>query len=77
MRITVFIGIAGVCSLAAVLTPLVGLCQRYVPTADPGFPRIKFADSLVSSNDRCMVSRTKLNLSVRPVYVSGRPVGFC
>ncbi len=28
-------------------------------------------------NDRCMVRRAKLNLKMPPVYVSGRPVGFC
>ena len=51
--------------------------QRVVPTADPAHPRIKFADSLVSPNDRCMVSQEKLNPRVRPVYVNGVPMGFC
>jgi hypothetical protein len=67
---------AGIC-LGAILVPNAGRGDRYVPTADPAFPRIKFADSLVSLNDRCVVSRTKLNPRVRPVYVSGQPVGFC
>ena len=51
--------------------------QRYVPTADPQRPRLKFADSLLSANDRCMVSQSKLNPKVRPVYVNGVPMGFC
>ena len=51
--------------------------QRYVPTADPKHPRLKFADSLVTPNDRCMVSQAKLNPKVRPVYVNGVPMGFC
>ena len=51
--------------------------QRYVPGADPKRPRLKFADSLVSANDRCMVSQAKLNPKVRPVYVNGVPMGFC
>lgn len=51
--------------------------QRYVPTADPKHPRLKFADSLVTPNDRCMVSQAKLNPRVRPVYVNGVPMGFC
>ncbi len=51
--------------------------QRYVPTADPQRPRLKFADSLVSANDRCMVSQSKLNPAVRPVYVNSVPMGFC
>lgn len=51
--------------------------QRYVPTADPEHPRLKYADSLVSLNDRCMVRMVKMNPKVRPVYVSRMPVGFC
>ena len=62
---------------AALVSPPTPRAQRYVPTGDPGHPRIKFADSLVSLNDRCAVRMTKLNLRVRPVYVSRQPVGFC
>jgi hypothetical protein len=51
--------------------------QRLVPTTDPKHPRLKFTDSLVSANDRCLVSQTKLNPAVRPVYVNGVPMGFC
>jgi hypothetical protein len=51
--------------------------QRYVATADSLHPRIKYADSLVSGNERCMVAQRKLNLRVRPVYVNGVPMGFC
>ena len=66
---------------------LVGICvaqlvtaafaQRLVPTADPKHPRLKFADSLLSPNDRCIVSQSGLNPKVRPVYVNGSPIGFC
>ena len=51
--------------------------QRYVPGDDPEFPREKYADSLVSLNDRCIVSGNKLNLTIRPIYVNGSPIGFC
>ena len=64
----------GVLLVFAVLT---ARAQRYVPTADPAHPRLKFADSLVSPNDRCVVSHDKLNPRVRPVYVNGVPMGFC
>jgi hypothetical protein len=40
-------------------------------------PRIRFADGLVSLNDRCPVRLVPLNLRMPPVYVNGRPVGFC
>lgn len=51
--------------------------QRYVPTANPDLPRIRYADSLLSLNDRCIVRMSKLNLRVRPVYLSQAPIGFC
>jgi|CXWL01.1.fsa_nt_gi hypothetical protein len=51
--------------------------QRFVTTTDPEHPRLKYADSLVSLNDRCIVRMVKLNPKVRPVYVSRMPVGFC
>ncbi len=51
--------------------------QRYVPTSNPELPRIIYADSLTSVNDRCMVRSEKLNLRVRPVYANGTPLGFC
>ena len=54
-----------------------GIAQRLVPTSDVEHPRLRFADSLLSVNDRCIVSQAKLNAKVRPVYVNGEPVGFC
>jgi hypothetical protein len=51
--------------------------QRYVATKDPDFPRIKYADSLTSANDRCIVSQAKLNPKMAPLYVNGVPIGFC
>lgn len=50
---------------------------RSVPGREPGYPLMKYADSLVSLNDRCMVKRSSLNSHIRPVYVSGEPLGFC
>jgi len=64
-------------AVALFLTPAPGAAQRYVATADSLHPHIKYADSLVSANDRCMVAQQKLNLRVRPVYVNGVPMGFC
>jgi hypothetical protein len=51
--------------------------QRYVPMKDPDFPRLKYADSLLSANDRCIVSQAKLNPKMAPLYVNGVPIGFC
>jgi len=55
----------------------VSRAQRHVPGSDAAFPKVKYADSLVSPNDRCIVAGKKLNPKVRPVYVSGVPIGFC
>ena len=63
--------------LAALALPLAGRTQRYVPTTDPNHPRLRYADSLDSVNDRCAVRKNKLNPKVRPVYVNRQPVGFC
>jgi hypothetical protein len=51
--------------------------QEYVPTADVNHPRVRYTDSLVSVNDRCIVRQGKLNPSYLPVYVNGHPIGFC
>lgn len=64
-------------AMALLLGPAPGSAQRYVATADSLHPRVKYPDSLVSANERCMVSQQKLNTRVRPVYVNGVPMGFC
>jgi len=61
----------------ALLAPAALQAQRYVSTNDPEHPKAKYADSLVSLNDRCIVAGNKLNLKIRPVYVNGAPIGFC
>jgi len=66
-----------VAAVVLTLTPAPGAAQRYVATADTLHPRIKYADSLVSANERCMVAQQKLNRRVRPIYVNGIPMGFC
>lgn len=64
-------------AVAIFLAPTPSAAQRYVATGDTSRPRIKYADSLISANDRCMVALQKLNRRVRPVYVNGVPMGFC
>ena len=66
--------VAGVAvTLAAALAP----AQVVVPTKDPEHPLIRYPDSLVSLNDRCIVRHGTLNPMFKPVYVNGRPIGFC
>jgi hypothetical protein len=40
-------------------------------------PHIRFGDAGSSINDRCPVRKNKLNLKMPPLWVNGRPVGFC
>jgi hypothetical protein len=68
---------ATLAALAALPAQRAAYAQRYVPGEHPDFPKIKYTDSLVSVNDRCIVKQSKLNLKVRPVYVNWRPIGFC
>lgn len=51
--------------------------QEYVPQKNEALPKIKYADSQISVNDRCPVRHGKLNPKVDPVYVNSQPVGFC
>ena len=69
---------AGVLVLVAA-TAVTVVATRYAPEAggDFSYPRLKYADSLLSGNDRCMVRHMKLNPDVHPVYVNGVPMGFC
>ena len=68
---------AVVVGLSAAFAAASSLAQVVVPTQDPQHPRIRYEDSLLSMNDRCMVRGGTLNPVFRPVYINGRPVGFC
>lgn len=76
--------------LAAVLVLGAG-CSRSQPTPVPlpapvpgvrtdesaEFSHVRFADGQLSINDRCPVKKGRLNPEAHPLYVNGRPVGFC
>lgn len=51
--------------------------QVHIKSANEDFPKVLYADTLISANDRCIVARSRLNPRVRPVYVNGTPLGFC
>ena len=71
------IAVLAIVGMLAVSPVRHAVAQRRVPTNDAKHPRLRFPDSLTSMNDRCIVSQSALNPRVRPVYVNGRPVGFC
>ena len=62
---------------AAALLSATAPAQTYVPQPDLEHPKVQYADSTVSMNDRCPVRHGKLNTGYKPVYVNGRPIGFC
>ncbi len=50
---------------------------EFVAPAD-SFPRVRYYDSnQITLNDRCPVRLVPLNPKMTPVYINGRPVGFC
>ncbi len=49
---------------------------RFVPP-DAALPRLRWPDGSTSINDRCPVSKTRLARDILPLYVNGKPVGFC
>lgn len=53
---------------------------EYVNPED-SLPSIRYFEpggaGLVSLNNRCPVRKVRLNKKMPPVYVNGRPVGFC
>ena len=50
---------------------------HYVPSGDSTRPRLKFNDSLVSLNNHCPVTTSKLNPRIQPLYLNGEAIGFC
>ena len=62
--------------LATTLGAMAG-AQVLIKSTHEDFPKVLYADTLISANDRCIVARSRLNPKVRPVYVNGTPLGFC
>lgn len=50
---------------------------NFVRSEFPERPRIMYRDSLLSINDYCPVRHARLDPDRKPVYVNGKPVGFC
>jgi YHS domain-containing protein len=49
----------------------------YLPTDPPENARALYRDSTISVNTQCPVRGGRIDPSRDPVYVNGRPVGFC
>lgn len=75
MRHRSVIAFTTVALVAALVT--VGGAQVYIKSDHEEFPKVLYADTTISLNDRCIVAQERLNRRVRPVYVNGAPIGFC
>lgn len=57
------------------------LCRdgnTYVAGEDPKLPWLRYLDGQLSLSNSCgVLVGNKLNRRVPPMYVNGRPVGFC
>lgn len=53
------------------------LAQEKVPQVGTDRYRIRYADGTLTINDWCPVAKRGLGRSQTPIYVNGRPVGFC
>ncbi len=63
--------------LAVTLAGAAAVAQEKVPVAGSDRFRIRYADGTLSFNDWCPVAKRALGRSQTPIYVNGRPVGFC
>jgi len=59
------------------MKPELPMEAQYVPGTEEKLPRLRYADGQISLNDRCPVRHAKLNPKMAPVYVNGKPIGFC
>jgi hypothetical protein len=50
----------------------------YLLGEQPSFPRVRYLDGQISLNESCAIRvENKLSRRIPPVYVNGRPIGFC
>lgn len=58
--------------------PLVDDGSFYVLGSEAALPRVRYLDGQVSLNESCAIRRgNKLSRKIPPIYVNGRPIGFC
>jgi hypothetical protein len=48
-----------------------------VPIEGSEFYYLRYADDLISVNDRCPVRKTRMGERMPPVLVNGKAIGFC
>ncbi len=73
--------LAGLTAIAALACSQGTLPAKFLGTfeqPDAPYSPIHYTErDLASSNDQCPVQRQRLSLMIEPIYVNGRPIGFC
>ena len=65
-------------AMQAAMPVLDGEGVIYVASTGATRPRVRYLDGQVSLNSHCAIRvENKLNRRIPPVYVNGRPIGFC
>jgi hypothetical protein len=62
--------------LAGALPPETS-AQEKIPVPGSDRWRVRYADGTVTINDFCPVAQRRIGERQTPIYVNGRPVGFC
>ena len=77
VRAALVLGIAVACQSPPALV-LDGEGVFALPGDRPDRHRLRYVDGQVSRNEACAIQlENRLNHRVPPLYVNGRPVGFC
>lgn len=53
----------------------IGIAEFTDSTLD--YPPMRYADGQLTINDRCPVRKVPLNRRLSPLFVNGKPLGFC
>jgi len=65
------------CAVGMLGVPNAHAAPPSAPAPARVYAKMRYADSLLSVNDRCPVRGGVLARNIRPVYVNREPVGFC
>lgn len=75
--IAVLAWIACGCSQSEQPQPIAETFEAALVDTSADFSHLRYASGELSLNDRCPVRRDRLNPKVRPLFVNGKPTGFC
>ncbi|HET9886831.1 MAG TPA: hypothetical protein VFR10_04910 [bacterium] len=63
--------------LSSIASDAYGVQGVKVPIEGSEFYHLRYADDLISVNDRCPVRKSRMGERMPPVLVNGKAIGFC